>query len=88
MRREKLTLLRDLAEAGVKPAGMPALALYPAVFVAWSDGLVEAKERELVERLAKGLPEPVRDQLKIVGAKTRCLCSKLLWKRSVSLRLK
>ncbi|MGV3483849.1 MAG: hypothetical protein ACO1RT_05485 [Planctomycetaceae bacterium] len=50
-------LLNDLVEAGFQSTTLAALALVPAIFVAWADGSVTEKERQTVmsDALNRGL---------------------------------
>ncbi|MEM8666192.1 MAG: hypothetical protein AAGG48_01665 [Planctomycetota bacterium] len=45
-------LLEHLVDAGFQPASLAALALVPAVFVAWADGSVTSQERQEVMNAA------------------------------------
>jgi hypothetical protein len=52
-------LLDHLVDTGFEPATVAALALAPAVFVAWADGSIAAGERQSImhEALQRGLEE-------------------------------
>jgi len=52
-------LLEHLIDGGFQPATLAALALVPAVFVAWADGSVTAQERQAVMSAAlhRGIEE-------------------------------
>lgn len=59
-------LLDHLIDAGIESSAVAALALAPAVFVAWADGDVTAKERQVVmsEALGHGIDQnPISFQL-------------------------
>lgn len=59
-------LLDHLVDAGIESSTIAALALAPAIFVAWADGQVTAKERQVVmsEALQRGVDEcPMSFQL-------------------------
>ena len=43
-----LSVLQGLIEAGLAPTTFPALRLFPLIAVAWSDGRLDAAERDLV----------------------------------------
>lgn len=60
------TLLDHLIEGGFQPTTLTALALVPAVFIAWADGSVTPKERQavLAAALSRGLDhEPTAMQM-------------------------
>ena len=48
-------LLDELLEADITPKTLVALSLYPAIFVAWSDGHIEPRERRAVLKAAESL---------------------------------
>ena len=52
-------LLENLIDGGFQPTSLAALALVPAVFVAWADGSVTAQERQAVMSAAlhRGIEE-------------------------------